>query len=305
MSGPNAPFGRLGYPRDGRRGPAATMVEFAQPLLDVAGNDPEQMNKALQLGMLFWNVTIVAESVGEAAAREQLSEMETELSSSVEDCRAFRGMARILFERHASMRAGARVDMLRLLADLWGPDLSKGMPELGWRHRIKRTAKRWLTKDKNQNDEKAISMKPKILKSVEKNMFDVDEHEVRVLKNLGGDDVSVSDQSLKRYLEHLNQNVQLPCLLTGGEDFDWEEYYVFGPGDEEEYKELKKTRPSYRDTFELLSFGSWQDRGILVDVQRSSDKKHFTLPLADLKVIDKQSGNHQMIEDYAVWFVNY
>jgi len=125
------------------------MVEFTQPLLDEAGDDPEQMNKALQFGMLFWNVTIVAESVGEEAAREQLSEMESELSGSAEDCRAFRGMAWILFERHAQMRAGSRVDMLRLLADLWGPDLSKGMPKFGWSHRLSRTAKRWLTKDKS------------------------------------------------------------------------------------------------------------------------------------------------------------
>ena len=136
-------------------------------------------------------------------------------------------------------------------------------------------------------------------------MLDVDEHEVRVLEILGGEDVSVSDQSLKRYLDYLKQNVQLPCLLTGSEDFDWEEYYVLGPGDGDEYKELKKTRPSYRDTFELLSFESWQDRGILVNVSRLADKRIFALPLADLKVVDKKSNNHQIMKDYAIWFVNY
>lgn len=280
------------------------MLEFAKPLLDAAGHDQEQMNKALQFGMIFWNIAVCAEAVGEEMAKEQLSKAERELCNSSQDCKAFRGMAQTLFGRYAQIRPNAQVDMPRILESLWGPSLADVMPKLGLIRRIGRTAKRLLTTKADAHRE-VVASGMKQAETREGTMLDIDEHEVRVLEILGGEDVSVSDQSLKRYLDYLKQNIQLPCLLTGGEDFDWEEYYVLGPGDEDEYKELKKTRPSYRDTFELLSFERWQDRGICVDVRRVADKKQFELPLADLKAVDKKSANRQIVEDYAVWFVNY
>jgi hypothetical protein len=45
--------------------------------------------------------------------------------------------------------------------------------------------------------------------------------------------------------------------------------------------------------------------GILVKVQRVSDKKRFTLPLAKLKTTEQKSPNHRLLDDYSVWFVNY
>jgi len=87
--------------------------------------------------------------------------------------------------------------------------------------------------------------------------------------------------------------------------FSWEEHYFFGPGTKAEYKELKKTRPSHTDIFNLLCFyGTDQEIGILVDVQRVSDNMEFTLPLAELEVVDKEDGNYQLIDDYMVWFRN-
>jgi len=58
-----------------------------------------------------------------------------------------------------------------------------------------------------------------------------------------------------------------------------EEYYTFGPGSEREYEELKKKRPSYTDTYELLSFDDDydEDYGIVVNAMRISDKKKFDL----------------------------
>ena len=69
---------------------------------------------------------------------------------------------------------------------------------------------------------------------------------------------------------------------------------------------LKKTRPSYTDVFSLLSFSDDVDEmyGIFVKVKRASDKKQFTLPLADLEVIDTHSSNFQLVDDFSVWFVN-
>ena len=74
------------------------------------------------------------------------------------------------------------------------------------------------------------------------------------------------------------------CIVTGIEDFRWEEFYVFGPGDKDEYEELKKTQPSYTDHYRILSFDDHydEDNGILANVSRISDKRKFTLPLEDL-----------------------
>ena len=44
--------------------------------------------------------------------------------------------------------------------------------------------------------------------------------------------------------------------------------------------------------------------GVMVSVRRVSDKRKFTLPLADVECTDKNSGNCQLIHDYVVWFVN-
>jgi hypothetical protein len=42
-----------------------------------------------------------------------------------------------------------------------------------------------------------------------------------------------------------------------------------------------------------------------VNVKRISDKKKFALPLAELKAVDKDSNNFQLLEDFSMWFWNY
>ena len=121
------------------------------------------------------------------------------------------------------------------------------------------------------------------------------------------DDIpEVSRESLERYFAHLKSSLKLPCYLTGIEDFPWEERYVFGYGSEAEYEKLKKKQPSYTDKFNLLNLDEEinEDYGLLVVVERISDNKKFTLPLADLKAIDEHSKNYQLLDDYSVWFVN-
>ena len=117
---------------------------------------------------------------------------------------------------------------------------------------------------------------------------------------------SVKTETLERYLEHLKQHLELPCQLTGIEDFPWEELYVIGPGSKKEHERLRKTRPSYMDTYALLSFDDVKSRvGIFVAVRRVSDKKKFVLPLADLKATTQQSKNDELLDDFSVWFVNW
>ena len=139
-------------------------------------------------------------------------------------------------------------------------------------------------------------------------MAKLDKQEQRLANIFGTQDVpEVDTETLERYLDHLKQHLALPCQLTGIEDFDWEEYYVIGPGSKAEHERLRKTRPSYMDTYDLLSFedGVDPDDGIMVHVCRVSDKKTFRLPLANLEATQKKLRNDQLLDDYAVWFVNW
>jgi hypothetical protein len=60
-------------------------------------------------------------------------------------------------------------------------------------------------------------------------------------------------------------------------------------------------------TYDLLSFEEEvdPDEGILVHVRRVSDKKTFLLSLANLEATQKKSPQYQLLDDYAVWFVNW
>jgi hypothetical protein len=139
-------------------------------------------------------------------------------------------------------------------------------------------------------------------------MSNLDEQERRIARTLGEDEVpAVNNKTLRTYLAYLKKNLEFPCYLTGMEDFSWEERYIFGHGSQTEYEKMKKTQPSYTDTFELLGFEDVIDEGygILAQVKRVSDKKKFTLPLADLKATDKRSKNYQLLDDFSLWFVNY
>ena len=124
---------------------------------------------------------------------------------------------------------------------------------------------------------------------------------------LGEDNLDISEKSLNVYRSYLQKNIVLPCELTGIEDFSWEEYYILGPGDKKEYDELKKSRPSYHDVYDFISFDDQidDDAGLMVNVKRISDRKQFVLPLADLKATNTNSRNYQLIADYAVWYANY
>ncbi len=134
-----------------------------------------------------------------------------------------------------------------------------------------------------------------------------EEQEKRIARMLGTKKLDVTRKTLSTYLKYLKNHVEIPCQLTGIEDFEWEEPYVFGFRSKSEYEELKKTQPSYKDKFNLIRFIDEIDDyydGIFVHVQRMSDKKKFILPLADLKSADRKSKNYQLLDDYSVWFVN-
>ena len=143
-------------------------------------------------------------------------------------------------------------------------------------------------------------------------MSNIDEQQKRILHILAPNETDMqkaerSPATAGKYLEYLKNNIQFPCLLTGFGDFLWEERYVFGFGEEEEYEELKKTNPSYTDIFELIDFNELEasDDEIIVKVKRQKDKKYFFIGLDWLKAIDKKSTNFQLINDYASWHTNF
>ncbi|AMW29533.1 MULTISPECIES: calcium-binding protein [Arthrospira] len=113
-------------------------------------------------------------------------------------------------------------------------------------------------------------------------------------------------KKLKLYLQYLKKEIKLPCYVTGSDEFDWEEEYLFSSGRKKEYQKQKINNPSYQDTFEILSFVDKFDAedGLKVEVRRVSDEKLFTLVLADLECTDEESDNYELIEDYSIWFLS-
>ena len=105
------------------------------------------------------------------------------------------------------------------------------------------------------------------------------------------------------YLDYLKKNLKKPCVLTGSENFSWEEPYLLGSWCQKESEKLKLTQSSYTDKFELLDEID-NFRGIFAKVKRLSDNKKFELPLWDLKVIDEKSSNFLLISDYSSWMTN-
>ena len=82
---------------------------------------------------------------------------------------------------------------------------------------------------------------------------------------------------------------------------------MLGPGDKREYEMLKKTQPSYTDVFKIIKISSHVDinYGLFATRQKLSDVKRFELPLMDLRTIDLESEDYQLIENYSIWFINY
>ena len=127
------------------------------------------------------------------------------------------------------------------------------------------------------------------------------------------DDPEDEDRATAAYCDYLQAHVHQPCLVTGIEDFRWEEFYVLGPGDEGEYERLKRKRPSYGDTYELIDISTEEESNWMLHpgddigarVRRSSDGKEFCLGLSELKAVDRESPNRELLHDYTVWFINY
>ena len=125
------------------------------------------------------------------------------------------------------------------------------------------------------------------------------------------DDLSLR-QGVERYYGHLKASLRLPCDVTGTEDLNWEELYILGLRSQKEYAQLRKTQPSYRDTFVLLAIekdvaSKWMlfaGDDLAARVRCKSDAKEFLLGLSEIEAVDKKSLNCQLLDDFSVWFAN-
>ncbi len=111
------------------------------------------------------------------------------------------------------------------------------------------------------------------------------------------------------YYNFLVLKLPVGLRLTGREDmgyFGWEENFLCGAEDATEYNRLKKDRASCQDKFLFLKLNEYDEKvGVFAEVKRIGDNKFFTIPLMDLAASTQKSKQYQLIEDYALWFVNF
>lgn len=149
---------------------------------------------------------------------------------------------------------------------------------------------------------------PEIFAHLQENIpFNAKQFESKIRQILGSKSIDTSLANFIKYLDYIKQNIQLPCCVTGVEEFEWEEEYTMGSGSKKEYAKLKKTQPSHTDTFTIHRLDDLfieEDR-IFVEVIRIRDRQKFILPLADFESVDVISQNQQLLDDYSLWFINY
>ncbi len=121
-----------------------------------------------------------------------------------------------------------------------------------------------------------------------------------------GKDNERTKRNAERYRDYLLKHLSLPVIVTGTEDFPWEEKYVFGGWSKSEYERMKKTRASYTDTFELQALdppGAHDDVGAVI--KRMSDGQVFEIGLSWLCCKDEASEACTLLADYGIWHANY
>jgi hypothetical protein len=79
-------------------GIADQMMRFSQPLIEAAGGIPERLERAMALGMLFWNIAIAGED-----GEETLVIALKEIAKTEEEAAEFRALAASMVERHERM----------------------------------------------------------------------------------------------------------------------------------------------------------------------------------------------------------
>ena len=136
----------------------------------------------------------------------------------------------------------------------------------------------------------------------------MDKEEKRIAKALGAQEVpEVDEGNLLKYRKYLLERMDKGTVLTGREDFPWEEGYAVGPGNPAEHERLKKENPSYKDEYKLIDISEdeIEENDLVVQVERVSDKKCFKIGLSWLTTKNKKNKDFQPLDDFATWVVNW
>jgi len=136
----------------------------------------------------------------------------------------------------------------------------------------------------------------------------MDNDEKRIAKVLGVHEVpEVSRNSLLKYRQYLLARLDKDAVLTGREDFPWEEKYILGYGNPAEYEQQKKKNPSYSDEYKLIDISEeyLDDSDLIARVVRISDKKKFDVGLSWLTTKDEENIDFLLLDDFATWVVNW
>jgi hypothetical protein len=135
-----------------------------------------------------------------------------------------------------------------------------------------------------------------------------DEDEKRIMQVFATDGVpQVTEENLLVYRQFLLARFDKKRILTGREDFPWEEKYVMGVGDRKEYEKLKKTMPSYTDEYELMDIREEEieENDLIAHVKRLADGKRFDIGLSWLTTKVEEGKDYQLLDDFATWVVNW
>ena len=136
----------------------------------------------------------------------------------------------------------------------------------------------------------------------------MDDEDRRIAKALVAHEVpNVSKPNLLKYRKFLLAQLGKSTVLTGREDFPWEEMYVFGLGNKVEYERLKKDNPSYEDEYKLMGISDeyFDENDLIALVERLSDGKCFEIGLSWLTTKDKKSKDFLPLDDFATWVTNW
>jgi hypothetical protein len=82
--------------KDAGEGFAAQLMRFSQPLIEAADGEPEKIEKAMTLGMVFWNLAI-------ASGEELLDVTLKHIAKTEAEAQEFRKLAASMVERHRQM----------------------------------------------------------------------------------------------------------------------------------------------------------------------------------------------------------
>jgi hypothetical protein len=135
----------------------------------------------------------------------------------------------------------------------------------------------------------------------------VSDQDLRIAAILGGKpDIHFRD-AIEIFRAYIHPRMQFPCEAAASGPFCWEIPYLARDSDAE-YERLQRSAPSHTDSFELLrfeeGFSTWmryRDEDITVCARRTTDERDFWLGLAELQVLDRDSLNFQLVDDYVAF----